>query len=151
MADFNNVTVVGRVGQEPELKYFQGNGGEQFASVSFTLANNQYNGQENVAHWLRVEMTGKTAELFAERVHKGNKIFVSGTLKVREYQNAEGKTVSYTYIKGFTFDLIGAGNSNATAPATPTAPQKPTATPAPQQPQNSSEAMPYDELLDIGF
>ena len=150
MADFNNVTVVGRVGQEPELRYIQSNKGEQFASLSFTLANNQYNGQENVAHWLRVEMTGKSAEHFAENAHKGDKILLIGSLRVREYQNAEGKTVQYTYIKGFSYELMRAGNSNATASA---APQKPATAPTPK-PQNqtpSYEAMPYDELLDIGF
>ena len=151
MADFNNVTVVGRVGQEPELRYIQSNNGEQFASLSFTLANNQYNGQENVAHWLRVEMTGKSAEHFAENVHKGDKILLIGSLRVREYQNAEGKTVQYTYIKGFSYELMRAGNGGATQ----TAQQKPATAPAPKsQQQNqtpSYEAMPYDELLDIGF
>lgn len=151
MSDFNSVTVVGRVGLEPELKYFQNSKGEQFATISFSLANNQYNGQEEIAHWLRVELSGKTAERFAERVHKGDKILLVGSLRVREYQNTEGKTVQYTFIKGFTYELMGAGKSSATASTAPVAPQKPAETPAPQQPQNSYEAMPYDELLDIGF
>lgn len=149
MSDFNSVTVVGRVGQEPELKYFQNSKGEQFATLSFSLANNQYNGQEEIAHWLKAEISGKSAEHFAQNVHKGDKILLIGSLRVREYQNAEGKTVQYTFIKGFSYELMRARSGNATAPA---APQKPaTETPAPQQPQNSYEAMPYDELLDIGF
>ncbi len=151
MADFNNVTVVGRVGHEPELKYFQNSKGEQFATLMGSIANNQYNGQEEIAHWLRFEISGKSAEHFAQNVHKGDKILLVGSLRVREYQNAEGKTVTYTYVRAFSYELIRGRNSNATATATPAAPQKPAATPAPQQPQNSYEAMPYDELLDIGF
>lgn len=85
----NEVLLVGRVGQDAELKYFESGA----CKASFSVATNRYDytKKEKVTDWHRVEVWGKTAEFVGEHFKKGSQVLVQGTLKKEEYTNKDGE------------------------------------------------------------
>lgn len=86
---FNQITLAGRLGQEPELRYTQ-NGK---AVVNGTLAVPR--GREKETDWIRFTVWGKTAELLATWSGKGKRILISGELHIEEYEDKDGNKRSY--------------------------------------------------------
>ncbi len=87
----NQVQIIGRVGNAPELKTFD-NGGKM---VKIFLATNEYykdsNGESIVkTQWHNVVAWGKQAEHMARLVDKGQQIAIKGKLVNRSYETAEG-------------------------------------------------------------
>lgn len=92
----NNVTLIGNLGQDPEMKYF-----ESGSNVTkFSLALNSYNKKEEkeVTDWVNCEAWNKTAELIGEYCKKGHKVAVEGCLKTSKWEDENGENRSKTYV-----------------------------------------------------
>ena len=85
----NEVLLVGRLGQDVELKYFES--GACKASFSMAINRYDYKKKEKVTDWHRVEVWGKNAEFVCEHFKKGSQVLVQGTLKKEEYTNKDGE------------------------------------------------------------
>lgn len=84
----NNVTLIGRLTKEPELKYV-GNG--QIAVAEFTLAiNRNYKDTENSTDFIPIQVWNKTAENCVKYLNKGSLIGISGKIRVDKYKNKDG-------------------------------------------------------------
>jgi single-strand DNA-binding protein len=87
----NRVQLIGHVGQEPDVKTFDG--GKKVANI--TIATNDYyindKGEkiENT-EWHRVTAWGKTAEIIEKYVTKGKEIAIDGKLTHRSYDDKDG-------------------------------------------------------------
>lgn len=93
----NNVTLVGRLTKDPELKYTP-NGA---ANCSFTLAvNRSFTNQagEKEADFINCVAWKKSAENLANYQRKGNQIGVVGRVQTRNYEGQDGKRVFVTEI-----------------------------------------------------
>lgn len=92
MSDLNNITVIGRVGSEPERKAFESGA----IITKFSLANNQYDGKkkEDVTHWFRVETFSKLTDY----IKRGKFLAIEGKLKAEQWQDDEGTKRTRTYI-----------------------------------------------------
>lgn len=93
----NNVSLVGRLTKEPELKYTQ-NG---VAVCNFTLAINRpfKNAKgENEADFIMVQVWRKSAENAANFLRKGSQAAVSGRINTRHYENDKGDRVYVTEV-----------------------------------------------------
>ncbi len=80
----NHVTLLGRVGADPELR--QTNGGT--AVVQLRLATDRYskaNGGQSETDWHMVVIWSKTAEAVAKYVGKDDRVHVSGNLRQRSW------------------------------------------------------------------
>lgn len=88
----NKVILVGRVGQEPEVKY--SNSGTAFATISLatseTWKDKQTGEQKEQTEWHRVSFVGKLAEIVGQYVKKGAKLYVEGQLRTRKWQDSTG-------------------------------------------------------------
>lgn len=87
---FNSVTLVGRLGQEVEIRYAQQSGnavGNFSLAVDRPFKNNQ---GEKETDWFRIVCFGKTAENSANYLSKGSKALVNGRLQTRNYEDREG-------------------------------------------------------------
>ena len=86
----NSVTLIGRLGQDPELRTTE-NG---TSIVNFSLAHNEIrlvNGnRETTPHWFRCVAFGSLAQLCVEYLHKGSRIGISGSLKQRNWEAEDG-------------------------------------------------------------
>lgn len=95
----NKIMLIGRVGQDPDLRHTQSGK----AVVSFSLATNEVwkdaNGDvQQRTEWHRVEAWNNLAEIIAEYVTKGMKVYIGGSLKTDEWQDQEGQTRHTTKI-----------------------------------------------------
>jgi single-strand DNA-binding protein len=92
MADLNTITLIGRVGKEPEFKAFESGA----LLTKFSLSNNQYNikTKENEVNWFNIE----TFSRLGEYVKKGNLIAVNGKLKQSNWTDENGNNKSRIYI-----------------------------------------------------
>lgn len=98
--NINSVNIVGRIGQDTDMKYFES--GTNKATNS--LAVRRY--QET--DWFSLEAWGKTAEVMGNYVRKGGLIGVIGELKFEEWNDRNsGELRSKAVIKVNQLDLLG--------------------------------------------
>ncbi|CCH65539.1 Single-stranded DNA-binding protein [Richelia intracellularis HM01] len=73
----NVVTLIGRVGNDPDMKYFESGS----VKCRLTLAVNRKTRNSDEPDWFELELWGKTAEIAGTYVRKGKQIGVKGSLK----------------------------------------------------------------------
>jgi single-strand DNA-binding protein len=100
----NIVTLVGRAGKEPELKYFESGS----VKCVLTLAVNRPTSKNDQPDWFELEIWGKTAEIAGNYVHKGSLIGVQGSLKIDKWSDRNtGANRSKPIIRVDKLDLLG--------------------------------------------
>ena len=72
----NQITLVGRAGRDPEVRYFDN--GDVVANIS--LAVNRRN-REDKPDWFKLEIWGKQAQVAADYVRKGSLLGIIGSFK----------------------------------------------------------------------
>ena len=87
----NKVQLIGHVGQEPEIKTFDG--GKKVANI--TIATNDYyindKGEKvEQTEWHRVTAWGKVADIIEKYVEKGKEVAIEGKLTHRSYDDKDG-------------------------------------------------------------
>lgn len=88
----NKVILLGRIGQDPEIRYMQSGG----AVANLTLATSeswrdkQTGEQKENTEWHRIVIFGKLAEIAGEYVKKGSQLYVEGQLKTRKWTDSSG-------------------------------------------------------------
>jgi single-strand DNA-binding protein len=100
----NTVTLVGRAGRDPELRYFES--GQVVCNV--TLAVDRRRKNEDKPDWFDLEIWGRTAEIAGEYVRKGSLIGVSGSLKFDRWKDrTSGEERQKPVIRVERLDLLG--------------------------------------------
>lgn len=103
----NNVTLMGRLTRDPELKYSQAGK----AYCRFTVAiNRDFNKDE--ADFINCLAFGKTAETIAEWLGKGRRIALQGRIQTGSYQNSNGDTIYTTEVVADRFEFVDSQNEN---------------------------------------
>jgi len=112
----NQVTIIGNVGQDPELREAGGTSVVNF-SIATTERYKDRNGeQQENTQWHRVSFWGKPAEIIAQYVSKGSKLYVGGSLEYRKYDK-DGVEMTATNIKGRDFKFLDSKGEGSSAPA----------------------------------
>ncbi len=109
----NKVLLLGRLGQDPELKYTPSGK----AVCSFSLATSDSwkdkSGQkQEKTEWHRVVVWGKLAELCNQYLAKGRQAFVEGKLSTRQWEDKQGNKRYTTEINASSVQFIGGGKSS---------------------------------------
>ncbi|MEG3879076.1 single-stranded DNA-binding protein [Microcoleus sp. herbarium7] len=100
----NVVTLVGRVGGDPDVKYFESG----TVKCKLTLAVRRRSTKTDEPDWFTLEIWGKTAQIAADYVRKGAQIGVTGSLKFDRWQDrSTGANRSMPIIKVDQLDLLG--------------------------------------------
>jgi single-strand DNA-binding protein len=87
----NKVTLIGNLGNDPELK--ETDGGYKLAKASLATNESYKNGKgEKVTEtvWHNLVAWGKTAEFMNKYLHKGSEVVVEGKLINRNYTDKAG-------------------------------------------------------------
>ncbi|NDC22540.1 MAG: single-stranded DNA-binding protein [Proteobacteria bacterium] len=118
----NRVTLLGRLGNDPELK--QTPAGESVAN--FSLATNKSwtdkSGQkQQKTEWHRIVVWKKTAENCAKYLKKGRQALVEGELQTREWTDKEGVKRYTTEIVAQNVQFLGDGANKSEQATTPDA------------------------------
>ncbi len=109
----NTVTIVGNLGQDPEIRYTASG----IPVASFTVAVNEvYKGKDGQkvkkVHWFRVSAFQRLAEVVGEYCTKGSKVGVRGQLQQRTWQDSEGLSHSLVEIRARELELLSGKNGN---------------------------------------
>lgn len=90
---FQQVIIIGNVGQDPEVRYSQA--GLCFCNLSIATSeswNDKQSGEKKErTQWHKVVISGKLAEIAGEYVHKGSKIQVVGKMQTRKWTDQSGQ------------------------------------------------------------
>lgn len=95
----NNITIVGRLTRDPEMKYIQSSG-KEIAIARFTLAvDRDYKNKDGTTttDFIPVEIMGKPAEFVANYVTKGRLVGIEGSMRVDRYEK-DGEQKSFTKV-----------------------------------------------------
>jgi single-strand DNA-binding protein len=144
----NKVILVGRLGQNPELKHTPG--GQ--AVANFSVATNESwtdksGAKQERVEWHRVVVWGKTAELCAQYLAKGRQCYLEGKLQTREWMNKENQKQYTTEVVAQTVQFLGSAAEGGARPPTPGDANAPRAaapqTAAPSEPSFTSDDIPF--------
>jgi len=103
----NKVMLIGRLGQEPELKYTPSGAAVLTLSVA---TNTSYKGQDGNSventEWHRVVVWRKLAEIMAQYAKKGSRVYVEGKLATRSWDDQNGVKRYTTEIQAENMQLL---------------------------------------------
>lgn len=120
----NHVSITGRLGQDPEVRFLPGSGK---AVANFTVADTprRYNAdtQQWEDHgetlWLRCSVFGKAAEWFGDAAHKGTLVTLSGTLVARKWEkDGQPQTSIECRVDQLGIQTLGTSTPRPPAPST---------------------------------
>ena len=103
MMAINSVTLVGRAGRDPEVRYFES--GTVVANL--TMAVNRRN-REDEPDWFNLEIWGKQAQVAADYVKKGSLIGVTGSFKLDSWKDRNtGEDRNKPVVRVDRLELLG--------------------------------------------
>ena len=89
----NKVILVGNLGQEPEHRVLPSGGGVTNIGIATSESWKDKNTGEmqERTEWHRVVFFNRLAEIAAEYLRKGSKVYVEGSLRTRKWQDQSGQ------------------------------------------------------------
>lgn len=103
----NKVMLIGHLGDEVKMHYFEGGNciGRFPIATNETYTNKQTGERISNTDWHNIVVRNKAAEICEKYLSKGDKIYVEGRLKNRQWQGEDGNTRYSTevQVQDFTF------------------------------------------------
>jgi len=118
---------IGNLGNDPDVRYLPD--GWAVANISIAVSDDykDKNGQKvEQTEWVRVNFFGKQAEVVGQYLKKGSKIFVSGKMKTRKWQDQSGQDKYSTEIVASDMQMLdsrGSADAVVTEPGGAQAPK----------------------------
>ena len=107
----NSITLVGRAGRDPEVKYFES--GSVVANL--TLAVNRRS-RDDEPDWFNLEIWGKQAQVAADYVRKGSLVGIIGSFKLDRWTDrASGEERTRPVIRVDRLELLGGNRRDGEA------------------------------------
>ncbi|TXN38010.1 single-stranded DNA-binding protein [Flagellimonas hymeniacidonis] len=146
----NKVMLIGHLGDEVKIHYFEG--GNCIArfplATNETYTNRQTGEKVTNTDWHNIVVRNKAAEICEKYLSKGDKVYVEGRLKNRQWQGEDGNTryTTEVHVQDFTFLSTKkesmANTQQASAASTQNEPIKSTA-PAPVDETEQDDDLPF--------
>lgn len=97
----NKCIILGRVGNDPEVKYSAS--GSAIANLSVATSeqwkDKQTGEKKEQTEWHRVVIFGKLAEVAGEYLRKGSQVYIEGQLRTRKWSDSNG-------VDRYTTDIV---------------------------------------------
>lgn len=115
MSSYQQILLVGHVGQDPDLKYLQS--GDAVCNFSVAVTEKWGSGEDKKEKtvWFRVAAWKKLAETVNQYVKKGSQIMVIGTVEARAYTTNDGKPGVSLEVNAREVRFLGSKGENGTA------------------------------------
>ncbi|EIJ42430.1 single stranded DNA-binding protein [Beggiatoa alba B18LD] len=114
MSSVNKVILVGRLGNDPEVRYSAS--GSAMANISLATSeqwkDKQSGQKQEKTEWHRVVFFERLAEIVGEYLRKGSLIYVEGKLQTRKWQDNNGQERYTTEIVAREMTMLGSNNRN---------------------------------------
>jgi single-strand DNA-binding protein len=111
----NKVILVGRLAQDPEVRYTQ----TGKAVASFSIAVDSGFGESKRADFIPIVAWEKLAEICGNNLTKGRRILVEGRLQVRSYETQDGQKRRVTEVTAQNIEFMD--SKSAAGPGAPAA------------------------------
>lgn len=110
----NQVTLIGNLGNKPEVKTFES--GKQI--VTFSLATSEYyltnkGERKQITYWHNIVALGKTAKVCETYLDKGTEIALNGKITYRQYDDKDGNKKFITEIIANEVLMLGSKRKNS--------------------------------------
>ncbi len=103
----NKVMLIGHLGDAVKMHYFEGGGciGRFPLATNESYTNKQTGEKVTNTDWHNIVVRNKAAEICEKYLSKGDKVYVEGRLKNRQWQGEDGNTRYSTevHVQEFTF------------------------------------------------
>ena len=143
----NKVMLIGHLGDEVKMHYFEGGNciGRFPIATNETYTNKQTGEKVTNTEWHNIVVRNKAAEICEKYLSKGDKRYVEGRLKTRQWQGEDGNTRYTTEVNVQDFTFLSTkkesmandtGNTSRPQPSSGTAQAN---TPKEVQPVNEQE------------
>lgn len=120
MSSLNKAMIIGRLGQDPEVRYTQSNTAVANLSVATSERYKDSTGEwkENT-EWHRVVAWGRLAEICQEYLKKGSQVYIEGPIQTRKWEDKDGQTRYTTEIKALTLTMLDSKGDRDDTPEKP--------------------------------
>ena len=145
----NKVMLIGHLGDEVKMHYFEGGGciGRFPVATNETYTNKTTGEKVTNTDWHNIVVRNKAAEICEKYLSKGDKVYVEGRLKNRQWQGEDGNTRYSTEVQVHDFTFLSTKKESATnatqqqkpVQQTPAAP----ATVEPTSPTEQEDDLPF--------
>jgi len=142
----NKVILIGNLGGDPEVRYMPS--GSAITNINIATSDSWKDKETGEpverTEWHRVVFFNRLAEIAAEYLKKGSKVYVEGRLQTRKWQDKSGNDRYTTEIVGNEMQMLDSkGASSGQFERSAPAESQSQATPAPQ-----SQAVPASDDFD---
>ena len=134
----NKVILIGNVGKDPDVRYLD----NHVCVANLTLATTErgYTAQNGTqvpdrTEWHNLVFWRGLAETVEKYVHKGDKLYVEGSIRNRSYDDQSGIKRYVTEIFVDTMEMLSSRQAKQDA--------QPAAAPAPAQPESGNSDIPF--------
>lgn len=132
----NKVILVGRVGNDPEVRALPDGG--KVARLNIATSERFYNKESNTTtehtEWHTVQLWAGLADVVDRWVHKGDMLYIEGNLRTREWLDKENRKHYTTEISARELKMLGGRTSAEAKPAQEEPEQTPEIAPIPTDP-----------------
>ena len=111
----NKTFLIGNLGRDPEIKYMPSGDALANLAVATTDSWKDKTSGERVekTEWHRVVLFKRLAEIAAEYLKKGSKVYIEGSLRTRKWQAQDGSDRYTTEIVANDMQMLGSSNNGA--------------------------------------
>ncbi|RAV28117.1 single-stranded DNA-binding protein [Sinomicrobium soli] len=104
----NKVMLIGHLGDDVKMHYFEGGNslGRFPLATNETYVNRQTGERVTNTEWHNIVVRNKAAEICEKYLSKGDKIYVEGRIKTRQWQGEDGNTRYSTEIQATDFTFL---------------------------------------------
>lgn len=118
MSNYNYSIIVGRLGNDPEIRYSAG--GQAFGTVSVATSekwkDKESGEQKERTDWHRIKVSGRLAEICGEYLRKGDLALFSGSLRTDKYTDKAGVEKYDTYVRANEMKMLGSKRDGEAKP-----------------------------------
>lgn len=150
MSSLNKVQLIGNIGRDPEVRYTPS--GDAITNISVATSerwkDKATGEQKEATEWHRVSMFGKLAEIAAQYLQKGSKVYIEGSLRTRKYQK-DGVDMYATDIRADVMKMLDSARQDGGQRENHDPQQQRQAAPPRQEQRQAPPRQPASNLADM--
>ena len=109
----NNVTLLGRLAQDPEVRYTQS--GKAVASFSLAVSR----GRSDATDFIPIVAWEKLAEIIGNNLSKGRRILIEGRIQIRSYEDSNSQKRKVTEVVASQIHFVDSKKDDGSSSSKP--------------------------------